>query len=124
MEDENFSANLMGMFELFFMFFDLLSRSSSWTIYSTLYKTFTQTILNIDECPDRIFLEFFYNLGTTSYTKKFPCILRFIFAKKFSVCSSWSSTSPYETQINQTNVFARTLDSRGTCCIFLEPYPT
>ena len=53
-EDANLSANLMGIFRIFFRFFDLLSHSVSLIVYFKLYTSFTETILVADECWDAI----------------------------------------------------------------------
>ena len=58
------------------------------------------------------------NHGNYFPTKISPCILRSISANNFSVSWSWSGKSPYETHINLTNMFARTVGSRRHVTFF------
>ena len=44
----------MGMFGIYFRFFDVLSRSSSLILYFKLYKSFEQTILVANRCREAI----------------------------------------------------------------------
>ena len=53
-EDGNLSANLMGMFGIFFFFYLLSCLSSFLIVYSKMYASFTPTILVADECRDAI----------------------------------------------------------------------
>ena len=105
-EDWNLFVDLMGMFGIFFMFFDL-SRSSSLIVYSKLYTSFTQTILVADVCRDAI-------MGTT-FLPKSPHVYSDPYMWTISLSARVGMASFYD---KQRSIFARTVSSKRHVTFF------
>ena len=113
-EDWNLFADLMGMFGIFFMFFDLF-HSSSLIVYSKLYTSFTRTILVADECRNAI-------MGTT-FLPKSPHVYSDPYMWNISLSARVGIASFYMKPITNKEAYSREQLAVGDMLQFFRALP-